>query len=129
ATRGVPIGPRTYNPAPMSESQPSAVRDSQPHIVACSEFVAAALSRQPDLVDVLVAEGYLDAPRVPGSFVAALRAAAATVVEETQMMALLRRWRRRELVRIAWRDLAGASSVEESLRDLTELADAAIGCA
>jgi glutamate-ammonia-ligase adenylyltransferase len=38
----------------------------------------------------------------------------------------LRKWRRREMVRIAWRDLAGWASLEETLADLTNFADAAI---
>jgi glutamate-ammonia-ligase adenylyltransferase len=38
----------------------------------------------------------------------------------------LRRWRRREMVRIAWRDLAGWAHLEETLADLTSFADAAI---
>ena len=41
----------------------------------------------------------------------------------------LRKWRRREMVRIAWRDLAGWASLEETLADLTSFADAAIGTA
>jgi [glutamine synthetase] adenylyltransferase / [glutamine synthetase]-adenylyl-L-tyrosine phosphorylase len=38
----------------------------------------------------------------------------------------LRKWRRREMVRIAWRDLAGWAHLEETLADLTSFADAAI---
>jgi glutamate-ammonia-ligase adenylyltransferase len=38
----------------------------------------------------------------------------------------LRKWRRREMVRIAWRDLAGWAHLEETLADLTAFADAAI---
>jgi glutamate-ammonia-ligase adenylyltransferase len=38
----------------------------------------------------------------------------------------LRRWRCREMVRIAWRDLAGWAHLEETLADLTSFADAAI---
>ena len=40
--------------------------------------------------------------------------------------AWLRRWRRREMVRIAWRDLAGHATVEETLADLSAFADDAI---
>jgi [glutamine synthetase] adenylyltransferase / [glutamine synthetase]-adenylyl-L-tyrosine phosphorylase len=38
----------------------------------------------------------------------------------------LRKWRRREMVRIAWRDLAGWAHLEETLADLTAFADEAI---
>ncbi len=44
-------------------------------------------------------------------------------------MAGLRRWRRREFVRIAWRDLAGWAQLSETLADLSACADAAIAAA
>ena len=40
-----------------------------------------------------------------------------------------RRLRRRELVRIAWRDLTGRAALGEVLADLTQLADTAIDVA
>jgi glutamate-ammonia-ligase adenylyltransferase len=42
------------------------------------------------------------------------------------MLSALRRWRRREMVRIAWRALAGWAEVEETLGELSDFADAAI---
>jgi glutamate-ammonia-ligase adenylyltransferase len=113
----------------MPHPSPDDVVGALPHVTACSEFVAAALNRDPELMKFLTEEGYLEHPRTAGSFAAALQTAVGSVNDETTMMALLRQRRRGELVRIAWRDLAGASSVEESLRDLTALADAAIQCA
>ena len=44
-------------------------------------------------------------------------------------MAALRRQRLREMVRIAWRDLAGCASVAETLAETTAFADAAIEAA
>ena len=38
----------------------------------------------------------------------------------------LRRVRQREMIRIAWRDLGGAAALDETLRDLSVFADAAI---
>ena len=38
----------------------------------------------------------------------------------------LRQVRQREMLRIAWRDLAGWATLEETLRDLSDLADACI---
>jgi glutamate-ammonia-ligase adenylyltransferase len=52
-----------------------------------------------------------------------------TAVTEAQFLAALRSWRRREMVRIAWRDLAGWAHLEETLADLTAFADAAIRAA
>jgi len=41
---------------------------------------------------------------------------------------LLRNFRQRELVRIAWRDLSGRASLEETMADLSAFADACIDC-
>ena len=48
---------------------------------------------------------------------------------EAQFLADLRGWRRREMVRIAWRDLAGWADLEETLSELTGFADVAINTA
>ena len=49
-----------------------------------------------------------------------------TVGDETQLADLLRRFRNREMVRIAWRDLQGLAPLGETLEDLSRLADALI---
>ncbi len=41
-------------------------------------------------------------------------------------MAALRRWRRAEFVRIAWRDLAQWASLDETLADLSQAAERAL---
>ena len=41
-------------------------------------------------------------------------------------MEALRRFRRRHMVRIAWRDIAGWADLDETLHDLSALADACI---
>jgi [glutamine synthetase] adenylyltransferase / [glutamine synthetase]-adenylyl-L-tyrosine phosphorylase len=48
---------------------------------------------------------------------------------EQEALSALRRWRRHEMVRIAWRDLAGWADLPETLRDLSAFADAAINLA
>ena len=45
---------------------------------------------------------------------------------EAEAMEALRRFRKRHMVRIAWRDLAGWADLDETLRDLSALADACI---
>src|SRR5258707_548238 len=42
---------------------------------------------------------------------------------------ILREWRRREMLRIAWRDIAGRAGVRETLHALSDFADAAIRAA
>ena len=50
-------------------------------------------------------------------------------VAEPDLMSGLRRWRRREMARIAWRDLGGFAPVDETLGELSAFADAAVAVA
>ncbi len=48
------------------------------------------------------------------------------ITDEPTLLAALRRLRRREMVRIAWRDLAGRAELEETVLDLSMFADAVL---
>jgi len=111
------------------ERTPQIVRDSLPRVLACSEFVAGSCIRNADFLSSLLVGDSLTTVRQPGELAATLRQAGTGSLDDSGTMKLLREYRRRESVRIAWRDLAGWSSVEESLRDLTEMADASIAFA
>ena len=106
------------------DSLPPAVRDSLPLVFAASDFVAHACARDAGLLSDLVAHHGLARPSMSGDYPA--RAPAAGVRSDADMLSALRRWRRREMVRIAWRALAGWADVEETLADLSDFADAAI---
>ena len=58
-----------------------------------------------------------------------LKAAVSAEPDLAGFMAALRRQREREMVRIAWRDLAGWASLSETLADTSAFADAAIEAA
>jgi [glutamine synthetase] adenylyltransferase / [glutamine synthetase]-adenylyl-L-tyrosine phosphorylase len=106
----------------------AAVRESLPRVFACSDFLAQSCARDPQLLVSLLTGGDLERPLADGELrarVPALPAAAA----EPLLQQTLRRWRRRELARIAWRDLAGWADLAETLTELTAFADAAIGYA
>ncbi|MFA6164381.1 MAG: bifunctional [glutamate--ammonia ligase]-adenylyl-L-tyrosine phosphorylase/[glutamate--ammonia-ligase] adenylyltransferase [Methylobacter sp.] len=93
--------------------------------VWCSSlFVAESCTRQPELLVDLVMSGDLSANYAENSYVDKL---AHTQIEtEADLMVQLRRFRRREMVRIAWRDLAGWAELSETLTNLSWLADACI---
>jgi glutamate-ammonia-ligase adenylyltransferase len=104
---------------------PAEVRDSLTRVFAASDFVADSCTRDPQLLVALLASGDLTRRAAPAELAARappLRAA----VPEAEAQRLLRRWRRRELVRIAWRDLAGWAELAETLADLSTFADTAI---
>jgi glutamate-ammonia-ligase adenylyltransferase len=103
-----------------------AIGRTLPRVWACSRFVAESCARRPALLAGLVGSGELARPRASGELAALIEATAAPDAGEAELMKALRQARRRELVRIAWRDLCGQSTLEESLTELSDLADACI---
>jgi glutamate-ammonia-ligase adenylyltransferase len=93
---------------------------------ACSRFVAGSCVRRPAMLAELAAAGELTRARAAGETAALIAAAAGPDAGEAALMKALRQARQRELVRIAWRDLCGWSTLEESLEELSALADACI---
>jgi glutamate-ammonia-ligase adenylyltransferase len=96
------------------------MRDSARQVFAAGEFVVEALARDEQLLRQLLA-------LAPHRLAGALPLPGAS--DEAAFMDGLRRWRRAELARIAWRDLAGWASLPETLVDLSNAADAAIRAA
>ena len=90
---------------------------------AWSDYVAKACLRDPQLLAGLHTEGLLDRCREPGEMAAALAQMLRDADEEVLLESALRRFRRREMVRIIWRDLAGLADLDETLDELSELAD------
>jgi glutamate-ammonia-ligase adenylyltransferase len=94
--------------------EPPVPVDELHHVLACSDFVGDALVRDAEL-----AAAPFTSPPQPFD-------AAAGIDDEPGFLAALRRIRRRELARIAWRDLTGRTTTAETLEALSALADAAI---
>ena len=95
-------------------------------IWACSEFVARSCIRRPAMLNELVAEGF-DAGRSPDDYRQCVAGAIAGAEPTDEgLMQALRQLRQKEMVRIAWRDLAGLADVEQVLHELSDLAVAVI---
>jgi len=96
------------------------VRESLAHVCAASDFIAA---RSPPILVCCRRSSSLRsrAHSCPRRFRRARTAVPSTTtsVAEADWMADLRRWRRREFVRIAWRDLASWAPLAETLADLS----------
>ncbi len=95
-------------------------------VFAASEFVATSLRREPDLLQRLLDSGDLLSDYAAGEYPGRVAAALSGAKDPRELGAALRRLRRYEMVRIAWRDLAGWAPVEAVLHDLSDLADACI---
>jgi glutamate-ammonia-ligase adenylyltransferase len=99
---------------------PAIIRDSAAGVLSASDFVLGALARDPTLISAL-------AERADTLFAGeAMRMPDAHDATEQQFMTQLRRWRRAEFTRIAWRDLAGWAALDETLADLSRAADEAL---
>ncbi|MGR8998656.1 MAG: bifunctional [glutamate--ammonia ligase]-adenylyl-L-tyrosine phosphorylase/[glutamate--ammonia-ligase] adenylyltransferase [Gammaproteobacteria bacterium] len=93
--------------------------------VWCSSlFIAESCIRRPEILVDLVNSGDLSTIYKEDNYVGKLERM--QIEDEAQLMQKLRRFRRREMIRIAWRDLAGWAQLSETLADLSWLADACI---
>jgi len=101
------------------------VADSIARVWACSEFVATCCLRSPALLTALIDDGHLFA-RAADDWIAQDIAARVSGDSEAELMESLRRFRKRHMVRIAWRDIAGCADLDETLRDLSTLADVCV---
>lgn len=87
-----------------------------------SVFVEQMLNRFPDMLS----EQDLRALK-PGEMHALAASALAQVVDEEAMKTALRQFRRHQMVRMAVRDLSGVGTLDETLADASDLADALVG--
>lgn len=101
------------------------VADSVHRVWACSDFVAANCLRSPALLEGLIEDGHLFSC-APVEWTGQEIQARVSGESEADLMESLRRFRKRHMVRIAWRDIAGWAALDETLRDLSALADVCI---
>jgi [glutamine synthetase] adenylyltransferase / [glutamine synthetase]-adenylyl-L-tyrosine phosphorylase len=103
--------------------------DSLQRVVTASDFVCQALARHEDLAKWLIGEAELTRTLSADDFSRRLAAEIAGATDLPSVMTGLRRQRLREMVRIAWRDLAGLATVPETLAETSAFADVAIEAA
>lgn len=107
---------------------PARIAASLPRVWAASPFTARQCARRPALLQELLDSGELEGDGEPPALGARLEALLAEAADDAAAMAALRRLRQREMVRIAWRDIAGWANLERTVADLSALADAALEC-
>lgn len=98
-------------------------------VFAFSDFVASGVTRNPKLLqDLYESKDLLKTYKgddYPGRLRAALTGPS-TPKNRAELCRTLRRFRFREMIRIAWRDLAARSDLAETMSDLSALADTCI---
>ncbi|HEY2633231.1 MAG TPA: bifunctional [glutamate--ammonia ligase]-adenylyl-L-tyrosine phosphorylase/[glutamate--ammonia-ligase] adenylyltransferase [Steroidobacteraceae bacterium] len=102
------------------------LRAELPRVAAGSEFIASALIQDPQALEWFSRHQDATAARVAGTDYEN-RVATAPAAADAQR--ILREWRRREMLRIAWRDISGRAGVAETLSALSDFADGSIRAA
>ncbi len=102
------------------------IAENLPQVWAVSDFIALSCVRNPTMFIELAGSGDLERAYAEDHYGNTLTSLVANVSSQPELMQLLRRVRRREMVRIAWRDITGWSDLEETTRDLSLLAEACI---
>ncbi len=94
----------------------------------CSEFIANVMIRYPECWFELLEQQWLGARFGLEDYRRLLKARIATegALNDVELMKQLRQFRHQQMLRIAWRDLAGLADTTETLRNLTELAEACV---
>lgn len=95
-------------------------------VLACSPFAVRSFTRKPEILKDLLIGNRLARPLREGELTQLAGKALGECRQEPSFMRELRWFRHREMCRILWRDLNGLSSLEESLAELTALADTCI---
>jgi glutamate-ammonia-ligase adenylyltransferase len=102
------------------------LRAELPRVAAGSEFIASALIQDARALEWFARHEEPSAARDAHADYEARTAAAPTAADAQR---LLREWRRREMLRIAWRDITGRADVRETLHALSDFADGSIRAA
>lgn len=111
---------------PEDLPQDPALLAELPFVWACSDFVCQLCLRQPALLHSLSTTGDLYRAYEPGHYADSLERQLAEIGDENSLHRCLRSFRQREMLRIAWRDLTGQAPLDETLSELSTLADALI---
>ena len=97
-------------------------------VLAFSDFVSQSCIRYPMMLQDLVQGGDLSRKYSKKAYGARLQQCLPGELNETSLGTCLRHFRRREMVRIAWRDLAGWADLQETMDCLSSLADSCLNC-
>ena len=116
---------RELSPA-LASVPPGEWVEMLPRVLACSEFVARTCETRTELLPELIRSGNLLRAYTSGELNKRVQTVVAVCGDEGQLKTALRKLRQREMVRIAWRDLAGWANLEETVTTLSVLADACL---
>ncbi|MDD3517656.1 MAG: bifunctional [glutamate--ammonia ligase]-adenylyl-L-tyrosine phosphorylase/[glutamate--ammonia-ligase] adenylyltransferase [Chromatiales bacterium] len=111
--------------ATLPDVDPEAIAwpEALPRVWAFSELASRYCLRHPAEFLALLREQVLDRAYAGRELAQRVRLVVQGAESEDALKTSLRELRRREMFRIAWRDLAGLATLDETLGDLTDLAE------
>ncbi len=95
-------------------------------IFSCSQYLTDILIRNPGYLSWLIEGGVLEMPKSYESYSGELRDHIAPFADHRRRINSIKRYRRREMLRIGARDLLGLAGVEEITAELSLLTDAIV---
>ncbi|MEJ2440473.1 MAG: bifunctional [glutamate--ammonia ligase]-adenylyl-L-tyrosine phosphorylase/[glutamate--ammonia-ligase] adenylyltransferase [Gammaproteobacteria bacterium] len=104
----------------------AAVSPTLAGVLACSDYLVHWCRRCPDWLVELLGSGDLHQAYASSTMSLHLQDQLRDVATEQDLIRRLRQFRQREMVRIIWRDLAGWSGLEQTMAELSQLADACV---
>ncbi|MCG7875515.1 MAG: bifunctional [glutamate--ammonia ligase]-adenylyl-L-tyrosine phosphorylase/[glutamate--ammonia-ligase] adenylyltransferase [Candidatus Thiodiazotropha endolucinida] len=114
------------NEAGLSIPQEAEFHQAALKVWEASDYVVQCALRYLELLPDLYRDGDLNRSFNEGEMSQRLALVLESVSDETGLSHILREFRRRQMVRIIWRDLAGLAPLDETLEDLSALADSCI---
>ncbi|MBT3013153.1 MAG: bifunctional [glutamate--ammonia ligase]-adenylyl-L-tyrosine phosphorylase/[glutamate--ammonia-ligase] adenylyltransferase [Candidatus Thiodiazotropha sp. (ex Lucina aurantia)] len=114
------------NEAGLSIPQQAEFHQAALKVWEASDYVVQCALRYLELLPDLYRDGDLNRSFNEGEMSQRLALGLESVSDETGLSHILREFRRRQMVRIIWRDLAGLAPLDETLEDLSALADSCI---
>jgi glutamate-ammonia-ligase adenylyltransferase len=98
-------------------------------VFAFSNFIARSCTHNPAMLADLFESGDLHRQFLPDHYNHKLKkslSGLSELEEEAKLSSILRKFKLREIIRIAWRDLVGRADLSQTMADLSALADACI---
>src|SRR5262249_39906138 len=110
---------RSTAAAQLLAAAPEPLAGSLEAVLQASDFLLHSLARDAALAPALIERAAARLAGAPLQWPHEPHAESSAPQTEATFMAQLRRWRRAELARIAWRDLAGWATLDETLLELS----------
>ncbi len=99
------------------------------YIFSLSDFIAKTCTRNPDILVDLIRCKDLKRSYSENEYAERLQSLLSGITSDSEIVNILKKFRSREMIRIAWRDLAGLAGFSETVKDLSVFADSVIDAA